>query len=327
MISDLSPTCPPVQPGCSECFGPHLSPSCFPLHSRFFARVISGLSPTCPSVISGCSAVLWSACSLPWFQPTCLQVSPSTFWMLWVECFGPRSVRMISGLSPTCLQLSPNTLWMLWLSPTTLWIPCPQACLPLVSTCPPFVSQYSVDALSALVRAFPCSCLPLHSTVSHLSPGTPFRTCSAFVFYNTLDSLPQWFHISLWLHLSPFASQYHSACTEHSGPHDFKLVSHLCLPLHSGWSQCRASHDFTLVPAFHCKTPSFCMVCGTTTFNQPPPSTFACSGLKYHEVRLIYKQTGWGQCWYNCLLYVIKLAGPFMAPPMAHERHINIFSV
>ena len=37
-----------------------------------------------------------------------------------------------------------------------------------------------------------------------------------------------------------------------------------------------------------------------TTFNQPPPSTFAGSDLKHNEIRLIYKQTVWGQRWYNC---------------------------
>ena len=37
-----------------------------------------------------------------------------------------------------------------------------------------------------------------------------------------------------------------------------------------------------------------------TTFNQPPPSTFAGSDLKFDtEIRLIYKQTVWGQRWYN----------------------------
>ena len=116
------------------CFGPHdfallshSSPSCFPLHSGFSARVISGLTSTCLPLVSHYSTcwMLWMLGSL-WFR-ACLPLllSPTTFSILCARDFKPClqpvstalarmdlfptylplhsefSARMISGLSPS----------------------------------------------------------------------------------------------------------------------------------------------------------------------------------------------------------------------------------
>ena len=161
-------------------------------------------------------------------------------------------------------DLSPSALWMLWV----LWSAWFRTCLPAVS-------RYTLDSLPAWFQA----CL-------HLSPSPLWMLLSAWF----RACLPQLFPTILWV-----------LC-----PYDFTLVSYL-----SPSTLCSASHDFTLashlstlVSPFSQRHGSFCIVCGTTTtnhqppttFNQPLPSTFAGSDLN-HDIRLIYKQTVWGQRW------------------------------
>ena len=280
----LSPTCPPPAPDlspstlwmlCRTIL--HVSPTCLPLDFLCLAgsfKFVSHLSPRCPRGFKLISH---------------LSQSPTTVWIL---C--PRDFRLVS----TCLHFSPNTLsmpWVLWpawfsqeLSPIALEIFCAHD-FKLVSTHlhlpPPCVPVHlgCSECFGPLISHLFPSCLPLHSAfsarmISGLSPA-----CLPLHSGYCARMIPG---------LSPTCLQIHSRCSECFGPHDFvgffaRMISHFspstCLPVHSpSLSERSGLHNFSLV-------------------SQLSPSTFAGSDLKYHEIRLIYKQTVWGQRWYNCI--------------------------
>ena len=116
-------------------------------------------------------------------------------------------------------------------------------------TCLPLVSQYTLDALSALARM-----------ISGLSPtGLPVHSGCSECFGRHAFTLVS--------HLSPSGPPVHSGCSECFGPHDSALVSHLSsttlhslpawfqacrplvstfLPVHSGCSKCFGPLDVAL---------------------------------------------------------------------------------
>ena len=152
-------------------------PLVFQLSPTNSARVVSGLSSTCPRLPlhSGFSARVISG------------LSPSTLWMLWV---------LWSAWFRTCLPVVSHCT----LDSLLAWF---QPCLSLVSTCLPLVTQYTLDALNALVpmisRLFSPSCLPRKSGFSARVIIPLVSTC-----------LP-----------------VRSGCSECFGPHDFALVYNL----------------------------------------------------------------------------------------------------
>ena len=212
----------------------------------------------------------------------CRQLSPNTFWMLRLLWSA-----LVTHLPPSCFPLRSgshlccSTLWMLWV-PWPTWF---RNCFPLL--CP---HDFSSDCFNSRDFA-PVSQL-------YLSPSTP------------LNSLPAWFYISLrlistWLHsrLSPswmLLSAWSRTCFVELSPtalwvlfpHDFTLVSNL-----SPSTLCSAWHDLHLFPTcLHLRLLSanvmghfalFAVSPPPTTFNQPPPSTFAGSDLKHNEIKLI----------------------------------------
>ena len=153
--------------------------------------MISHLSPTSlPLVFSHYildSLRAWFKC-VSHLSPLVSHLCPSAFWMLWVlesawfrTCFPrvselsrttlcilcPHDIRLVSHFFPLVSQYTP--LWPTWF----------RISLPLVSTCLALVSQFALDALSALVRMIlhlSPSCVPLHSglsarMISHWSPS------------------------------------------------------------------------------------------------------------------------------------------------------------
>ena len=165
-----------------------------------------------------------------------------SLWVLWSACF-------LDSL-PACLPHVSGSSHRAWLPLVSQ--PCSgfsaQAYLPLVPIVPlhsgfsarncRLVSQYTLDALSALVRMFSHwfqACL-------HLSPLRPgcsecfglVSTCLPFwtlwVFWSA------WFRICLPAVSGFSASMISGLSPTCCCPHDFALVSHSCLPLHSGFS-------------------------------------------------------------------------------------------
>ena len=81
-----------------------------------------------------------------------------------------------------------------------------------------------------------------------------------------------------------------------------RVISHWSPTYFPCSTLCSASHDLHLFPI--CRrlsppSPNAMVGLHCLPANQPPPSTFAGSDLKKQEIRLIYKQTVWGQRWYN----------------------------
>ena len=158
-------TCLPVQPGCSERFGPrnfvsHLCRSCLPLHPGSSARIISPtslhlspalgaalvfhLSPTClPRVsqyaLDALSALVRMISHFSQLSPSCLPLH-SGF-----------SARMISSLSPTC----PGTPWILSAVDLSFSAHMISHLFPTCVHLPPLVAQSTLDALSGLVPVIP----------------------------------------------------------------------------------------------------------------------------------------------------------------------------
>ena len=265
----------------------HLSPTSLPDVSHrildFLRAWNSSLSPTylhlpptCAPVHFGCS-VLWSA----WF---CICFPATTLCILCLRDFrlvshlSPSAdlrnfVRMILRSSPTCLLLhsaffdrvishvSPTRLH---LSPNALWM--------LWALSPSWFRHLSPTTL----------CPHNFRLVLHLSPSPLW----------ILDAV-----VRAISHLSPAPLSHYTGFLY---PHDFTLA-----PNFSPNTLCSASHDSTLVSDLSTLVSPSPNAMGRfalsavpppppTTFNSPPPD-FAGSDLKYHESRLIYKRTVWGQ--------------------------------
>ena len=249
-----------------------------------------------------------------------LRLSPGLFscqrlWILW-----PCDFRLISHLSPStlCMLCVLSSAWFrAWIShvcPTCLPVRsgCSECSGPhcmishLSSTCLPIVPQYILDALSALIRMnshLSSTLLPLVSCYIHsgffarmILHWFPTGACvshfSRCVFH---------FFVTCGLLVFDFACGRQQEC---------QISNYWASD--SGTAILRENHNLATCrkSAWVCRCHgSFCIFCGTTTtttthhqppttLNQLPPSTFAGSDLKYHEIRLIYKQTVWGQRWY-----------------------------
>ena len=185
---------------------------------------------------------------------------------------GPHDLAFVSGL--VFLQ---KTLWILWV----LWSAWFRTCLPLLSQLSPTTSHdfrlVSVPLVSTcrLVHSGCSECFGPHdfAPVSHLSP--PVSRLSPSPLWMLWVLSPAWFHTCL-----PVVS--HSCLPLHSG-FSARMISHLsptCLPVRSGWSQCSAWHDvYTGPPSPNAmgRLALSAVPPPPTTFNQPPPSTFAGS--------------------------------------------------
>ena len=223
-------------------------------------RMISHLSPTCLPVL------------LPWVQacpPLVSQLSPTCLVASTLDalstCFGPNAFALVSHLS--------------LLSPITLWILCPRD-LRLVSLPPSLLWM-----LRVLWPAWLRACLP------RLSPTTLWFVCphDCTLFSNLSPS-----HYALHRHGARLAWFY--TCFSHV---------YICLPLLPvsatvwiPWILCRMISGLSptcLTLAYQYALDALSAL--VRMISHLSPTTFA--RMACHEIRLIYKQTVWGQRWYN----------------------------
>ena len=278
----------------------HLSLSCLPPVSQYALDALPACFCICLPLVSAC-LFLPLASQL---SPTALwMLCPHDFWVVshlpralaracrpLVSQLSPTAVRMISGLSrtrPSCLPLnsgfsartclhllSPNSPWMMWVL-RSAWF---HTCLPLVSyytawlsplvpTSLPLVSQYMLDALSALVRMISRLSPTSRPVVSHYILDSlrarfqaslqPVSTCLPLASQYTLDALSAL--ARMISNLFPTYLPLHCILC----PHDLRrlpvhtvddlknlvcMILHLspsCLSLHFGWSACMISRLVT----------------------------------------------------------------------------------
>ena len=158
----------------------HLPPSCLPLHSRFFARVISGLSPTCPHLSPHTG---WSECFGPDLSPTSLPYTLHSLPAWFLACLPLVSTSLLLVFR-TCLpsgschtRFSARTLpawFQTCLSPTSLPVHsgrcCPHAFTLVSHRCLPLHSEFSARVISHRSPTYlPVRSAPLRM-ILHLLP-------------------------------------------------------------------------------------------------------------------------------------------------------------